>query len=162
MHTALAGGAIACASPSPIVSQPTKATGSGSMTSDQNSPVIEHSAQGAPPPSSQQESLFGGSSNGTHGMGQSKSSRRRRRKRKSKADGDTGDQRGRLLRARNAKSECRLHPGFRPPRREYLPPAEPLSPAAPSTRTIRAAHQPVASAGKRSSATASAPGGFRE
>ena len=61
------------------------------MTSDQNSPVVEHNAQGAPSPSSQQESLFGGSQNTSHGMGQSKSSRRRRRKRKSKTEGDTGD-----------------------------------------------------------------------
>ena len=61
------------------------------MTSDQNSPVAEHTAQGAPPPSAQQESLFGGVQNGSHGMGQSKSSRRRRRKRKSKTDGDTGE-----------------------------------------------------------------------
>jgi hypothetical protein len=61
------------------------------MTSDQNSPVIEQASQGAPPQSSQQESLFGGSSNTTHGMGQSKSSRRRRRKRKSKTEGDPGN-----------------------------------------------------------------------
>jgi CheY-like chemotaxis protein len=59
------------------------------MTSDQNSPDVQQSVQGGPPPVSQQDSLFNGSSN-QHGMGQSKSSRRRRRKRKSKTEG--GDQ----------------------------------------------------------------------
>jgi CheY-like chemotaxis protein len=59
------------------------------MTSDQNTPDVQQSVQGGPPPVSQQDSLFNGSSN-SHGMGQSKSSRRRRRKRKSKSEG--GDQ----------------------------------------------------------------------
>ena len=63
------------------------------MTSDQNTPDIAQNGQGAPPPMSQQDSLFEGSSNGSHGMGQSKSSRRRRRKRKSKTEGgDQGEQ----------------------------------------------------------------------
>ena len=62
------------------------------MTSDQNTPDVQQSVQGGPPPVSQQDSLFTGSSN-THGMGQSKSSRRRRRKRKSKSEGgDQGEQ----------------------------------------------------------------------
>jgi len=65
------------------------------MTSDQNSPDVQPSVQGGPPPVSQQDSLFNGSSN-SHGMGQSKSSRRRRRKRKSKSEGgsDHGEQAG--------------------------------------------------------------------
>ncbi|SFS05709.1 CheY chemotaxis protein or a CheY-like REC (receiver) domain [Granulicella pectinivorans] len=64
------------------------------MTSDQNSPDVQQSVQGGPPPVSSQDSLFTGTSN-THGMGQSKSSRRRRRKRKSKSEGgDSGEQAG--------------------------------------------------------------------
>jgi CheY-like chemotaxis protein len=60
------------------------------MTSDQNTPDVQQSVQGGPPPVSQQDSLFGSSN--SHGMGQSKSSRRRRRKRKSKTEGgDTGE-----------------------------------------------------------------------
>ena len=63
------------------------------MTSDQNTPDVAQNVQGAPPPMSQQDSLFEGSSSGPHGMGQSKSSRRRRRKRKSKTEGgDQGEQ----------------------------------------------------------------------
>ena len=62
------------------------------MTADQNTPDVAPSVQGAPPPMSQQDSLFEGSSSNSHGMGQSKSSRRRRRKRKSKSEGDHGEQ----------------------------------------------------------------------
>jgi CheY-like chemotaxis protein len=65
------------------------------MTSDQNSPDVQSNVQGGPPPVSQQDSLFTGSANTSHGQGQSKSSRRRRRKRKSKTDGgDSGEHAG--------------------------------------------------------------------
>ena len=65
------------------------------MTADQNSPEVHQDTANAQGSSiAQQDSLFAGSSNVPHGMGQSKSSRRRRRKRKSKTEGgpDHGEQ----------------------------------------------------------------------
>ena len=127
------------------------------MTSDQNSPVVEHSAQGAPPSSTQQESLFGGSQNNSHGMGQSKSSRRRRRKRKSRRKVTQASTLKALL---NKLQVARTSVPFRPPPQSpRLPSAPNLRPEAPNISTTRvAAHRQAASDGRKSSAIARGQG----
>ncbi len=84
------------------------------MTSDQNSPDVQQSAQGGPPPASHQDSLFS-SSNTAHGMGQSKSSRRRRRKRKSKSEGgDHADAGAQVVGSLQGSAEPKPTQSFQP------------------------------------------------
>ncbi len=117
------------------------------MTADQNSPEVHQDASNAQGSSiAQQDSLFAGSSNVPHGMGQSKSSRRRRRKRKSKTEGgDHGEQAagsGAPEQAQSGSSESSQNVGA-------------IQASAPAPRQPQAQHQ---NSGQNSGGGASASG----